>query len=297
MNFYGMGNLWYYEAVKAAKDETTSLRAEIRRLRKALSGSAATLEGMLRLRGFKVHAREPSDDLLVPEARHVDGFYRMMNRYSFRLFLREVIKQREGFGKRDVARYATAEVTGGYVDYLARVGLLGREGGKYRLKRPIKSFGETLEWFLAEVLRREFQTEALWGIKFRGQRVGGDYDLIARVDGSLLYMEIKSSPPKQIYEAEVAAFMDRVEDLNPAVSVFFVDTELRMKDKMVPMFEEELARRRSQPPPVTRIEKELFRIGDRIFIINSKDSVLGNVEKVLAWYFRSPATRRNDGSR
>jgi len=283
--------------VKAAKDEAQALRAEIRRLRKALSGSAATLEGMLRLRGFKVHKKEPSDDLLMPNAMHVDRFYRMMNRYSFRLFLREVIKHQEGFRKRDVARYATAEVTGGYVDFLSGVGLLAREGGTYRLGRRIKSFGETLEWFLAEVMRREFQTEALWGVKFRGQRVGGDYDLIARVDGSLLYMEIKSSPPKQIYAPEVAAFLDRVEDLNPAVSIFFVDTELRMKDKMVPMFEEELARRKSTPPPVARIEKELFGIGDRIFIINSKDSVLGNVEKVLAWHFRSPATRRDDGRR
>ena len=70
--------------------------------------------------------------------------------------------------------------------------------------------------------------------------MGGDYDLIAKVDGSILYMEIKSSPPKQIYQNEISAFFDRVADLSPEISIFFVDTELRMKDKIVLMFEEEL---------------------------------------------------------
>ena len=44
-----------------------------------------------------------------------------------------------------------------------------------------------------------------------------------------------------------------------------------MKDKIVLMFEEELQKRRTNPPKVTRIEKELFQISDRIFIINAKD--------------------------
>ena len=41
------------------------------------------------------------------------------------------------------------------------------------------------------------------------------------------------------------------------------------------------------PPPVLRLEKELFQIWNRTFIINSKDSIAGNIEKVLSWHFRS----------
>src|SRR4030066_287390 len=63
---------------------------------------------------------------------------------------------------------------------------------------PIKSFGETLEWFLSKVFKVEFAAEAIWGIRFKRPRVGGDYDLIAKVEGKILYMEIKSSPPNQI---------------------------------------------------------------------------------------------------
>ena len=116
--------------------------------------------------------------------------------------------------------------------------------------------------------------------------MGGDYDLIAKVDGSILYMEIKSSPPKQIYQKEISAFLDRVSDLSPEISIFFIDTELRMKDKIVPMFDEELKKRHNSPLKVTRMEKELFQIWDRMFIINAKDSIAANIEKVLSWYFR-----------
>jgi hypothetical protein len=277
------------------ESDTEALREEVKRLRKALSGAAAGLETMLRLRGFRVHSKEPAEDLLVPGPPFTDDFYRMMGRYSFRLFLRDAIKRQQGFGEKDVARYATEEVTRDYIRFLVEAGVAEPRGNGYRLRKRIKSFGETLEWFLAEIFRREFMTEAFWGVKFRGQRVGGDYDLIARVDGDMLYMEIKSSPPKQIYGTEVAAFLDRVEDIRPAAAVFFVDTELRMKDKVVPMFEDELRRRPGPLPSISRMEKELFQIEDRIFIINAKDSVAGNLEKVLAWHFRARDLRRHDG--
>ena len=85
----------------------------------------------------------------------------------------------------------------------------------------------------------------------------------------------------------VASFFDRFFDLSPEIAVFLMDTELRMKDKIVPMFENELRRRfPDAPPEIIRMEKELFQIWDRIFIINAKDSIVSNIEKVLNWYFR-----------
>jgi len=106
------------------------------------------------------------------------------------------------------------------------------------------------------------------------------------VDGSIVYMEIKSSPPKQIYQSEISAFIDRTLDLSPEICIFFVDTELRMKDKIVPMFYEEYKKKAVEPPEIVRMEKELFQIRDKMFIINAKDSIAANIEKVLIWYFR-----------
>jgi len=285
------------------RDESISLKAEITRLRKSLSELTPPLPVLLRRRGFRIYKKEPSDDLLLPPKRFIDDYYRFLNRYSFRLFLRDVIKRQREFTVEDITRYSTQEVTGDYVDFLLEIKLIEKIGKSdaYRLKKgTIKSFGPTLEWFLSEVFKREFAVEAMWGIKFKRPVVGGDHDLIAKIDGSLLSMEVKSSPPKQIYDNEISAFFDRIFDLAPEIAVFFMDTELRMKDKIVPMFEDELKKRAFdalsayfgsrtpsvEPPAVRRIEKELFQIENKIFIINAKDSIVNNVEKVLSHYFR-----------
>ncbi len=268
-------------------EEVQSLRNEIKRLRKSLSELTPSLDVLLKRRGFRIYKKEPSEDLLLPAKEFQNGFYELLKKYSFRLFLRDVIKQQNFFRLENVTRYATSEVTKDYLEYLRKVGLVEKVPDGFRLSlRPIKSFGETLEWFMSEIFKVEFAAEAIWGIKFKRPRVGGDYDLIAKVDGSILYMEIKSSPPKQIYQKEITAFFDRLYDFLPEIGIFFVDTELRMKDKIVPMFEEELNMRYVRPPKIVRIEKELFQIGDKIFIINAKDSIAANIEKVLSRYFR-----------
>lgn len=278
-------------------EEIDLLRAEIKRLRKTLRELTPSLQSLLRRRGFKVYKKEPEDDLLIPEDRFIDGYYRLLHKYSFRLFLRDIIKHQDRFILKDVTRYATAEVTEDYIKFLLDYGLIERAGDTYHLiKRPIKSFGPTLEWFMAEILKREFEADTIWGVRFKRPTVGGDYDLISKINGSILYMEIKSSPPKQIYDKEITAFFDRVIDLRPEIPIFFMDTELRMKDKIVPMFEEELKRRSKASISVIfgdtdrieikRIEKELFQIEGRIFIINAKDSIVNNLEKVLSFYFK-----------
>lgn len=268
-------------------EDIESLKLEIKRLRKSLTELTPPLEVLLKRRGFKIYKKEPADDLLIPDSKYKESYYEMLKKYSFRLFLREVIKKQKFFTVQDVTRYATADVTKEYVEYMYNIGLLEKLTDGYRLSiGPIKSFGETLEWFIAEIFKNEFFVEAIWGLRFKRPEVGGDYDLIAKVDGSILYMEIKSSPPKQIYQNEISAFFDRVFDLYPDISIFFVDTELRMKDKIVLMFDEELKKRYKEQVEIRRLEKELFEIWDKIFIMNAKDSIVANIEKILSYYFR-----------
>ncbi|NOZ68374.1 MAG: hypothetical protein GXP46_03835 [Deferribacteres bacterium] len=265
-------------------DEIRFLKSEIRRLRSIISGLSPSLETMLKCRGFTVYKKEPRDDLLVPEKKYAEEFFEKLKKYSFRLFLRDVIKHQDSFSAEKVSRYATRQVSSQYIDFLLRAGLAESFDSRYRLKkRPIRSFGATLEWFVAGLIEREFQAETLWGVKFRRPDIGGDYDLIARVESLIVYMEIKSSPPKQIYDKEIAAFLKRVEDLAPDMSVFFVDTELRMKDKIVPMFEDALQRRYKNHIPVERIKKELFHINRKIFIINAKGGIASNFGTVLGF--------------
>jgi hypothetical protein len=267
--------------------ELAFLREEVKRLRKALNRQTLGLDMLLRHRGFSIYRREPADDLLIPQKKSQKKFYEMLHKYSFRLFLRDVIKHQQLFTLEQVTWYATPSITKEYLDYLVSLRLVKKTENGYILARgPIRSFGETLEWYVAEVFKREFGSAAVWGVKFKRPRVGGDYDVIAKIDGALFYVEVKSSPPKQIYDSEITAFFDRVADLAPAIAIFLMDTELRMKDKLVPMFEAELARRFAYPPLITRLQRELFYIQDRIFLVNAKESIIQNIEQVVSWYYQ-----------
>ncbi len=267
--------------------ELMLLREEVKRLRQALNRLTPSLETILKRRGFRVFKKEPTDDLLVPDEPFLGSFFDMLHKYSFRLLLRDVIKHQDRFTLEQVTRYSTARVIRSYLGYLREIRLITEGAAGYVLSRSgITSFGPTLEWYIAELLHREFGAEVLWGVKFKRPKVGGDYDVLAKMDGSLLYVEAKSSPPKQVTESEVAAFLDRVEDLAPELSIFLMDTELRMKDKLVPMFEQELAKRSSEPPPVLRLERELFHVQERIFIVNAKENIGRNIGTVVARYFQ-----------
>ena len=269
-------------------DEVTLLKSEIKRLRKNLAKITQSLDMMLKRSGFTIYKKEPSDDLLVPDKKYAAAFYKKLKKYSFRLFLRDVIKHQNSFRLEKVIKYSTKEVTAQYLDFLLRINIVELSGKDYRLrKRPVKSFGETLEWYVARIIKNDFQAETTWGVKFRRPEVGGDYDVIAKIDSSLLYVEVKSSPPKQIYDRGITFFFNRVEDLSPDISIFFVDTELRMKDKIVPMFEEELRKRYKKPVAVERIVRELFHINRKIFIINAKGGISSNIETVLAFLWHN----------
>ncbi len=261
------------------------LEREIEDLRGLLTTRCCTVQSILRLRGFVIYQMERGEDLLLPEGEFMDSYYENLKKYSFRLFLRDVIKQEGPFSEGDVTRYATREVTREYIDYLLKAGLIESTGQGFVLRKKIRTFGDTLEWLLAEILRREFSVQAIWGVKFRGSHVGGDYDLIASLHKDLLYMEVKSAPPRQVYDREVRAFLQRHDELCPDISIFFMDTHLRMKDKMVPMFEEELKGLNKTGMPVRRLQAEIFVAGDSLFISNSKPSIENNLETIFSYYF------------
>jgi hypothetical protein len=266
--------------------ERAILRAEIRLLRTALNRQTANLAVLLKRRGFTIYKKEPVDKLFIPPSRFRTGFYRKLHKYSFRLFLRDVILHQEQLTPENVSRYVGPNVAAEYLAYLRLTGLVRKKAGIITLSRcRVKSFGETLEWYVAELFKREFGSEAVRGVKFKRPKVGGDYDVIARIGESLVYIEVKSSPPKQIFDSEIIAFLDRVSALAPDVSIFFMDTELRMKDKLVPMFRREL-RGRGLPPKVQRIDREIFAAGTRIFIMNAKENILRNFESVLSFYYQ-----------
>jgi hypothetical protein len=254
---------------------------------------------MLRMRGIKIFRKDPMDRLFFPPdlpALFKSRFYRMMKRYSFRLVLRDMIKYQDRFRIQDLTHYSSSKVAKGYCDLLSDMGAIIKEGGgRYRTSvYPLYSFGPTLEWFIAEMFKKEFASPAFYGVNVKKTSSGGDFDVIASWNRRLIYMEVKSSPPKGVELKEISTFFSRIEDLLPDVAILFNDTQLRMKDKLVVMFEEELEGRYGEQSkrlfPVERLVEELFHVRHRIFIINSKKDIAENFKICLKDYLRHGAT-------
>ncbi|MBI4495360.1 MAG: hypothetical protein HY697_00335 [Deltaproteobacteria bacterium] len=273
------------------RKEVRGLREEIDSLKDRERAGLMELKGMLRRRGLNPFRENPVHHLLFPptfSASQRNSFYALFGRYSFRLFLREILARKEGFRLSEVVRYSSPETGRRYLRSLIELALVDPAGGRrFRLRPvPTASLGPTLEWFMAETMRREFTCPALYGLRCRGTRFGGDYDVVAGLEGQLVYLEAKSSPPKNIHGEEVHAFFGRLRDLLPHLALFFVDTELRLKDKIVPLFEAE--RRAEDPRPaagVQRIADEIFFAPPRIYILGSKRSIVRNIEACFQHHF------------
>jgi hypothetical protein len=289
-------------ALKPLQAEIETLRMKIERLsrelahlRKSASGGAVSVERLLRTRGIRIFREAADRHLFFPPGLSKvfqDRFYDLMKRYSFRLVARDMIGRNERFSVDDLTRYVSQRVARRYCDDLESMGLIVRErDGTYRTGIvPIHSFGPTLEWFVAELFQRELASPALYGVKLRGILAGGDYDVIAAWNGRLVYVEAKSSPPRGIESSEIAAFFSRIDALLPEVAVLFNDTRLRMKDKLVVLFEEELERRHGKASrelyPVERLRDELFHVRDRVFLVNSQKGVAESFVFCLMHYLR-----------
>jgi hypothetical protein len=265
---------------------STPARRRAGRARASLDAGERLVQAALRRRGlFWAGERDPTP-LLVPGGVARRRHYALLERYSYRLFLRDVLRHRADLRPATLARYVTPAVAARYLRFLARARLLVRRGRAWRLRdERIVSFGGTLEWYVAELLAREFGWAAAFGLRIRGAPHGGDYDVVACAEGEVLYMETKSAPPRQIAQGEIRAFLDRVDTLRPDVALFLVDTTLRMRDKLVPMFAAEAAARGLAWEPM-RLERELWRVGPELYLLNADPDLRRTIGACLAAHFR-----------
>jgi hypothetical protein len=264
-------------------------RTRAARLRRTplLEADALTVRAALGRRGLVWNGQRDPTPLLLPGPRLRESHYELLGHYAYRLFLRDVLKHRADLRIEALARYATATVTRRYLGFLTRAQLVERTGRRrYRLRAPgVTSFGQTLEWYVAEVLRREFGCATVFGLRIPRAAYGGDYDVIACAEGEVLYVETKSAPPRQILESEVRAFLDRVDTLRPDCALFLADTHLRMGDKLVPLFATDIARRRLAWEPV-RLEREIWRVGPEVYLLNTAPHMTRNLRVCVTAHFR-----------
>ncbi len=220
---------------------------------------------------------QPLDELLA------DRLARWLGHYAFRLFLRGAILKPEGFLPSETTRYLTKAQSRNYAEALVNLGLAERiPRSRYRLKWAARSFGGTLEWYVGRELERRFGFDVATGVKLHVRGAGGDLDVVAAAEGKLVYMELKSSPPKNLAASELAAFCDRLGLLHPDVSLFVIDTALRLSDKVLPMLAKELTLRGYGALMPKRIGAQLWALTPHIYAVNGSRDLMANIGKAIA---------------
>ncbi len=274
--------------------ELQEIRRELREFRNASTSNQQIIESMLRRRGVKEIKYAPRHHVALPGNSPKDAedtFYDLMKKYSFRIFLRDLISHREDLKPNHLTKYCSEKVARQYLATLVQHRIL-RHISAWRYEFSVGNvlnFGDTLEWFVAQVMQREFTSPSTWGNCLKNRDVGGDYDVIASVENRFIYIEVKSSPPKHIDIPEITAFIERVQSLRPDFAIFLEDTHLRMKDKLAVMFREEMQRRYGSQAdrdyPVRQLHDEIFTINNIIFISNTKPDLISNIGICLKHFF------------
>jgi hypothetical protein len=241
-------------------------------------------------RGLAILESAVEDRTFLPyirSARSRRTFHRLLRSYAFRLFLRDILALRDRYLPERLGPFFTPESVEEMAAAAERLGLIrrGPRGTIRLLAKAVISFGDTFEWFVAELIRERFAADVLWGVKIPDLSCGGDFDVLALVSGRLLYIETKTSPPKHIELKEMSAFLRRVGTLSPDLAIMLVDTHLRMKDKLVPLLSEALQGEGLEKAEMVRIERETFAWESRIFLTNAKRDIDANLALCLRSYF------------
>ncbi len=203
--------------------------------------------------------------------------------YAFRLFLRGAIQKSKGFRPEETTRYLTRDQARVYADALVGLGLAAKMSPRrYMLKWSARNFGGTLEWYVARELKRRFGFDVATGVKLHVGGVGGDLDIVAAAEGKLVYIELKSSPPRNLTASEIAGFCDRVNLLRPDLSLFVVDTALRLSDKVLPMLMEEFRRRGCGKTKPKRIAVQIWAMTPYVYAVNGRRDLIANIGKAIA---------------
>jgi hypothetical protein len=247
---------------------------------------------MLRRRGLDPRPARPDlpFDPSAPPAL-LAAVAERLGHYAFRLFLRGAILRPAGFAPEEVTRYVDAGTARRLAEECVALGLATRlRSGRYRLVRPARSFGGTLEWWLARELRARLGFAVATDVRTGARGVGGDLDVVAAGEGKLVYLEAKSSPPKHVSAAELRAFLRRVRAARPDVALLVVDTALRLSDKVLPMLVAALEAEGGAAAP-RRVIRETWALGPHLYLVNAREDLVDNVRRAVAEGIRalSPA--------
>ena len=125
--------------VSDLRGQLQELSVRVEALRTAFFMDSSPLLRRLKGRGLKIHGQNPPDRLLIPSdlsPELTSDFYERMKRYSFRLFLRDLVKTESAFRPDDLTQYCSSRIADEYTQFLDSTGTVSRlRDNRYRLDR------------------------------------------------------------------------------------------------------------------------------------------------------------------
>ena len=154
---------------------------------------------VLKRRGFSIAACGNKRDILLPldsklplSGEQFNEFLRLFDKSTFRKLVRQILSAVvRGTAEVEQLANIAGEKTDEYLAFLTNLGVVERASEGVRLTRRIDNIGPTLEWYVAEVCKRDFAGSAEWSVKLSDFRYG-DCDVLAWLPPNLIYIETKS---------------------------------------------------------------------------------------------------------
>jgi hypothetical protein len=251
--------------------------------RRASANAGGEAIAMLVRRGLQPVMNAEDGFFSQLEEFQADKLSEWLDHYAFRLFLRGAIQNWQGFKPGETTRYLTQDQSRAYARALVDLGLAENIGqDRYRLKWAARSFGGILEWYVSRELVRRYGFDVATGVKLRVRGGGGDLDVVAAAEGKLVYLELKSSPPRNLMMSEISSFWSRLALLRPDLAIFVVDTALRPSDKVLPMLADAFEQCSFSRMVPKRVAAQLWALTPHIYVVNGSRDLMANIGKAIA---------------
>jgi hypothetical protein len=251
-----------------------------------------SIEKTLVRRGFTFKSNKTglSKELLIElyhsREERVNKFYNLMNKESNRAILKKICLMNSGFTKEDLVKNWDSQRVEDLLEELKELVIVNQKSdGTFELVNSEVEYGSNLEWYIAEIFRREFFCTSDWGVHVVEAPSGGDYDVLARSENNLIYVECKAKSPSSIKEEELINFLKRDEFLRPYISIFFIDTtdsiySLEELLNKIGLKIKELIKQHNidfvmgSPPYTEKLNNLFFHFQSRLFFVNSHHPII-----------------------
>ena len=200
-----------------------------------------SIDVILRRRGQVIARTGDANRTLIPDVDHLGivrenytEFRALFGKASFRSVLRRLTSQAghvvpladlPSLAPRVIKRYLSLLEAAGAIEHTDEGVRLVPKMQPSGRAITIQDIGLTMEWYVAGVCERELGGSADWGVRLKGLPVNGDFDVLAWLQPTLVYIEIKTSPPGALSVVALREFLQRSQVLSPEVTILLIDTD------------------------------------------------------------------------